>query len=139
MTCRLDLAVVASLVILSSCYEKIEDEADVCVLATNVASGQNFLQVRVQGFDGAGDHRGAYLRCTITVSGLDAHIDTVFKDGKDPNDALGPALYNSCEVAVPPGEYTLDFADDERMITVPGGDYVCFGVDFIDPEYWETN
>ena len=73
------------------------------------------------------------------MSGFDAHIDTVFKDGKDPNDALGPALENSCEVAVPPGKYALTFADGNRALTVPGDDYVCFGVDFINPDYWETN
>jgi hypothetical protein len=130
MAARFALPLVSSFLILSSCYDKIEDEADVCVYTTAV-TGQNVLKVLVQGFDGAGDHRGAYLRCTITVSGFDAHIDTVFKDGKDPNDALGPALHNSCEVVVEPGDYTLDFAGDERMITVPGDEHVCFGYDFI--------
>jgi hypothetical protein len=121
---------VSSFLLLGACYEKVEDVADVCVYTT-AATGQNVLKVLVQGFDGAGDHRGAYLKCTITVSGLDAHIDTVFKDGRDPNHALGGELHNECEVVVEPGDYTIDFAGDERMITVPGDEHVCFGYDFI--------
>jgi hypothetical protein len=129
MIYRFDLLVVSSFLIVGACNPKIEDEADVCVFTTEV-NGQNVLRVRAEGFLGAGDHRGAYLKCTVTVSGLDAHIETIAKTGKDPNDAGGGPLNASCEVAVEPGDYTLDYDGEERMITVPGGEHVCFGFDF---------
>lgn len=126
---RLCLLFVSSFLILGACYHKEEDGAEVCVYTTEV-NGQNVLRAYAWGYPCAGDHRGAYLRCTITADGLDAHITTVFKNGKDPNDACAGWLENSCEVAVEPGDYTLDFAGNERMITVPGGEHVCFGFDF---------
>jgi hypothetical protein len=135
MVRRLNLLLASSLVIQAACDEKIEDEGDVCVYTTAV-TGENVLRVLVQGFEGAGDHKGAYLRCTITVDGHHAHIDTVFKDGRDPNHALGPGLSNECEVVVEPGEYTIDFAGDEQMLGVPGDEHICFGYDFISQPTW---
>jgi hypothetical protein len=130
MTYRIDLLVVSSLLIFGACYQKVEDHGDVCVFTTTEPNGQNILRVRAQTDDAGWDYKGAYLKCTITVSGLEAHIETVFKDGKDPNDLAAAPLEGSCEVAVEPGDYTLDFDGEELFISVPGGEHVCFGYDF---------
>jgi hypothetical protein len=131
MTRRLDLLVVSALMLLGACYSKEEDTGDVCVY-TSEEDGQNLLRVHAQGPGCTGDHRGAYLKCTITVDGLNAHIETVFKDGRDPNDACAGPVEATCEVVVEPGTYTLDFDGDELAIAVPEdeGEHVCFGPDF---------
>jgi hypothetical protein len=90
-------------------------------------NGQSRLRVRARGYDCASDHKGAYLKCTITVDGFSAHIETVFKDGKDPNHACASPVEGTCEVVVEPGDYTLDFADEEQVLSVPDGVHVCFG------------
>lgn len=130
MSCRLELLFVSSFLVLAACnYPKIEDHGDVCVYASE-EDGQNRLQVRAQGYGCTSDHKGAYLKCTITVDGQHAHIETVFKDGKDPNDACAPPVEGTCEVVVEPGDYTLEFDGEQQMIAVPGGDHVCFGIPF---------
>lgn len=117
----------ATLLLLAACtnYPEIEDSANVCVYA----EGQDRLVAYAQINNCAGDHKGAYLKCTITVDGQNALIETVFKDGKDPNHGCVGPIEGTCEAVVPPGDYTLEFDGDERMIVVPGGTHVCFGAD----------
>jgi hypothetical protein len=114
----------AGLVALSGAckFHEIEDEANVCVYA-----GESVLRVHASSFGCESDHRNAYLECTITVDGEDALVETVFKDGHDPNDACAPPLETTCEVTVTPGDYTLHFGDEQQSITVPDGGHACFG------------
>lgn len=126
MAARFALPLVSSFLILSSCYEKVENHGDVCVYASE-EDGQSRLQVRARGDGCTSDHKGAYLKCTITVDGQSAYIETVFKDGKDPNHACAPPVEGMCEVVVEPGDYTLEFDGEQQMIEVPGGERVCFG------------
>jgi hypothetical protein len=130
MHSRRDLLLVSSLLILGACndYPEYEDVGDVCVYAREV-EGQDRLLVYAQVHGCSGDHKGAYVKCTVTVDGQSAHIETVYKDGKDPDDACIGPLEGSCEAVVEPGEYTLEFAGQHQPITVPGGEHVCFGID----------
>jgi hypothetical protein len=120
----------ASVLLLAACntYPEMEDVADVCVYAREI-DGQNRLLAYARINNCAADHKGAYLKCTITVTEQDAHIQTVYKDGKDPNHACHGPLEGSCEAIVEPGDYALAYDGDQQSITVPGGDYVCFGAD----------
>jgi hypothetical protein len=64
------------------------------------------------------------------VDGSTAHIQTVFQDGKDPDDSCRGPLETSCEVSVEPGSYIHAFDGDDRSIVVPGGEPACFSYDF---------
>lgn len=123
MTCQRVFLMVCLVALSSACkFQEIEDEANVCVFA-----GESVLRVRASSYGCESDHRRAYLKCTITVDGLDANVETVFKDGHDPNDACARPLEATCEVTVAPGDYTLHFGDEEQSITVPDGEHACFG------------
>lgn len=126
MTRCLHLVAVSALMLLGACYSKVEDYGMVCAY-TLEENGQSRLRVHASDNGCAGDHRGAYLKCTITVDGHNAHIETVFKDGRDPNDACVSGPEATCEVVVAPGDYTLDFDGEEQMLSVPDGEHVCFG------------
>lgn len=71
--------------------------------------------------------QGASLECTITVDGQLAHIETVFQDGKDPNDGCAGPLETTCVVDVEPGTYTIEYADEQIGFFVPGGQRFCIG------------
>lgn len=115
------------LVLLPGCkddYPEVMDYGRVCVTAVEEAGG-HVLSVDASSQDCAGDHRGAMFECSITVEGTRALIETVFRDGDDPNLACAAPLEARCEAEVGPGTFTLAFADEEWELTVPSDDRVC--------------
>lgn len=116
----------ALLVLLAGCpYPEQIDYGAVCVSAKQNGD-QHVLVVDASSGDCASDHKGASFECTITSDGSTAHIETVFRDGKDPNDACAPPLETTCEVAVEPGTHTLVFADEQHEFEVPSNSRICF-------------
>ena len=115
------------LVVLVGCqqYPEISDYGQLCVSAQEV-DGEHRLVVDANSGDCAGDHEGASFECSITADGLVAQVETVFQDGKDPNDACNGALETTCEVTVEAGTYTIEFAGEQRALIVPGGEPTCF-------------
>jgi hypothetical protein len=115
------------LVLLGCQYPEVIDEDRVCVSIQEV-EGQYRLFVEAESGDYcAADHKGASLECTITVDGQLAHIETVFQDGKDPNDGCAGPLETTCVVDVEPGTYTIEYADEQIGFFVPGGQRFCVG------------
>src|SRR5690606_28748946 len=90
--------------------------------------GQYRLLVEVDsGNQCARDHKGASLECTITVDEQLVHIETVFQDGKDPNDGCAGPLETTCTVDLEPETYTIEYADEQYGYFVPGGQRFCIG------------
>lgn len=118
----------AALLPLGCSYPETIDEDVVCVSIQALGGDQYRLLVEAQSGDHcAADHKGASLECTITVDDQLAHIETVFQDGKDPNDACAGPLETSCSVDVEAATYTLEYAGDQIGYFVPGGERVCIG------------
>jgi hypothetical protein len=105
-------------------YPEIIDEDRVCVSVQEV-DGQLRLFVEADSGGCAADHEGASLECTISVDGQLAHIETVFQDGKDPDDSCAGPLETTCAVDVEPGTYTVEYADEQYDLVVPGGERIC--------------
>ncbi|HLT39104.1 MAG TPA: hypothetical protein VK034_22625 [Enhygromyxa sp.] len=105
-------------------YPEIADYGVVCVTAEQ-SGDQHRLVVDANSSDCASDHEGASFECSISTDGLVAHIETVFQDGKDPNDACAEPLETTCEIEVEPGSYTLEFAGEQYQLEVPGAGRVC--------------
>jgi hypothetical protein len=124
MTCFRALPLIA---LLLGCqqYPEIEDYGGLCVRAEQ-GGDKHLLVVLADSHDCASDHEGATFECSISIDGSHAHVETVFQDGKDPNDACAQSLQTMCQVEVEPGTYTIEFAgDDTQMITVPSDEVVC--------------
>jgi len=105
-------------------YPEIIDGERVCVSVEEL-DGQYRLFVEANSGDCAADHKGASLECTISVDAQHAHIETIFQDGKDPDDACAGPLETTCEVDVEPGTYTLEYAGEQHEIVVPAGERTC--------------
>jgi hypothetical protein len=128
MTCvRTPLAALALLPLLTGgcLHPEIDDYGGVCVTAEQDGD-QHRLVVVADSHDCASDHKGASFECSISVDGFVAHVQTVFQDGKDPDHACANSIVTSCEVAVEPGVYTIEFADEKpEQLEVPGDQQVC--------------
>jgi hypothetical protein len=123
MTCLRALPLIALL----GCqqYPEIEDYGGVCVTAEQDGN-KHFLVVVAGSQDCASDHKGASFECSISIDGDVAHIETVFRDGKDPNDACADQLETACQIEVEPGQYTLEFADEDVFgLDVPSDEEIC--------------
>ena len=106
-------------IVLIGCAEPMYDHGTICAVA-----GADSVEVTAYVSCGS-DHEGATLECTATETGSTVLVETVFKDGKDPNDGCAPALTASCGAAVEPGEITVAFAGEEWPLTVPDGGTIC--------------
>jgi hypothetical protein len=125
MNFRVSILPTLAVLLLGCSSPEIIDDAQVCV-STDELDGQLRLIVDASGNACAADHKGASFECTITTDGFDAHVETVFQDGKDPNDACIGPIMTTCEVLVEPGTYTIEFDGEEVVIVVPDGDQACF-------------
>ena len=101
------------------------DYGQVCASVEGDA-GQPEIVVHASSGDCAGDHVGASFECTVAAEGSEVVISTVFEDGADPNGACAGPLTDTCAVEVEAGVYTLSFGGESGMLTVPGGEQVCF-------------
>ena len=109
---------------LLGCYPEVIDGDRVCVVAEEV-DGQHRLVAQAFSDGCESDHEGASLECSIESEGFDAHIQTVFRDGKDPNHACAEPLVTTCTLDVEPGTHTLHYAGDEIALDVPSDAEVC--------------
>ena len=58
-----------------------------------------------------------------------AHIETLFQDGKDPNDACADQLKTTCQIEVEPGKYMIEFAGEDLYgLDVPSDEELCLAV-----------
>lgn len=114
-------------VLLAAClYPEQSDYGGVCVTAKQDGD-KHVLVITADSLDCASDHKGASFECSISVDGSHAHVETTFKDGKDPNHACANSLMTTCEVEVEPGSYTIEFADEDSTLEVPSAEVVCLG------------
>lgn len=120
------IGLLLSPVVLLACYPEHGDYGGVCVTAEQDGD-KHVLVVTADSLDCASDHKGASFECSISVDGSAAHVETTFKDGKDPNDACANSLIATCEIAVEPGTYTIEFADEDKSLAVPSDSVVCLG------------
>lgn len=101
---------------LAGCSEERVDEAQMCFV-----SATDRLVVEVS-WPCASDHRGAELSCEMTLEDDGAlRVESVFVDGRDPNDACAPPLGAEC--SSPPlddGTYEVRYGDETFELTVPG-------------------
>lgn len=106
----------ALLVMLPGCAEERVDEAAICF-----ASATDRLEVQVS-WSCASDHRGAELSCEVTLEDDGAlRVESVFVDGKDPNDACAEPLTAEC--SSPPledGSYEVRYGEETFAVMVPG-------------------
>lgn len=107
------------------CYPEVIDEDQVCVSIEENADQYRLFVEAESGDHCARDHRGASLECTITMDGQLVLIETVFQDGKDPNDGCAGPLQTTCEVDLEAGTYTVEYADKQYGYHVPGGERFC--------------
>ncbi|MFO7562748.1 MAG: hypothetical protein R6X02_08920 [Enhygromyxa sp.] len=114
------------LLLLVGCQQYPEqlDYGVVCVSAEQ-SGGQHRLVVEANSADCASDHEGASFECSISAEGSAVQIETVFRDGKDPNDACAPALEATCELEVEAGTFSLEFAGEQYELEVPSQNRVC--------------
>lgn len=112
--------------LLAACYPEQSDYGGVCVTAEQDGD-KHVLVVTADSLDCASDHKGASFECSISVDGSLAHVETTFIDGKDPNDACANSLVTTCEIEVEPGNYTIEFAAEDKSLEVPSDEVVCLG------------
>jgi len=103
-------------------YEFEEQANYGLVCATPVPGG---IEVEASSDDCAGDHDGATFACTVSADGSTLHIETVFQDGRDPDDGCAPPLETSCSASAPDGEYTVEFGSESYPLSIPSGGTVC--------------
>jgi hypothetical protein len=105
-------------------YPELIDYGRVCVTAEQIGD-QHRVVVEANSEDCAADHDGATLACSINSDAAKVQIETVFQDGKDPNDGCGGPLTATCTLEVEPGTYTMAFGDEQAELTVPSNDRLC--------------